>query len=449
MSPIDRDIADAFAALDRTSGERSLDDFSARVLARLGDGEANADRGKAIQTSILPSAVPQAASVPPRSDDAPLPRSRAAAATPESRAEDSGLHDIVALAGEARRRLSERDQSESDIGESVMLTAAPGGLRAVAVPDRRQIEAARARGLEDEAIARAGSRADTRSSAPFWVLGSVATLAAAAAVAVFVFGIGRGERAAREQAEELAGQPAAPAVASAPVEDEAKSGFATPPPPPPAGAVAMREDSAATSSTEAKPEAEAKQEAKFDEKRVRRKREERPAASARKPDDAPESAKTPPTVEREAPVGGVTGDEPVPGGVEGGAGEKGAGGGTRSLEDMLDQATGEEKPEPAPVEKKEEPPKAEKKQLDRRDVTRVMGEIRPAVQRCREVEQFTGTVTVKFVVAPSGQVTASSATGAHARSKTGSCVAGAVKQASFPEFEGSPISFTYPFMLSR
>ncbi|HTE55346.1 MAG TPA: hypothetical protein VK698_31045 [Kofleriaceae bacterium] len=449
VNPIDRDIADAFAALDQAVAEVNLDDFAARVLVRLDQAPAESEA--------------------------------------EPGAEDSGLHDIRALASSARRRFSERDGSEADGDDSaVLLTAAHGGLRAVALPDAGA-RAAPGRGgpngVRTDAVGESRRaetrRVDARSSAPFWILGSVASLAAAAAVAVFVFGIGRdragpageerGEVVAR--AEPTEGRPAgdAPggAAGAAPGDLAAATGadgrgFATPPPPPPPEPEATR---ATEPDQRAAKSARDTGRAGGADGRRSRLREPSSEAKGKVGGHGAAGAGGPPTASpggegapggassaEKPPAGGLVGgveggtEGGVEGGVEGGAAKPG--GGTVSLDDMLDEATGK-RPSPSPEAEAEKKKKEEqKKGLDRRDVSKALADIGDAVQRCRSVENVRGTVSVKFVVAPGGQVSSAVPTGAHARSKTGSCVARAVTQARFPAFEGDPISFTYPFVLA-
>jgi hypothetical protein len=420
MTPIDRDIADAFAALDRTAPGQAPEEFTSRVMARIGDGEGAA------------------------------PRAGVGRESPPGPREDSGLHDIVALASRAKQRLSERDQSESDAGESVMLAAAPGGLRAVALPDP-----SRAARPSASAPPREPTRTDARSSLPFWALGSVATLAAAAAVAVFVFGIGRGsDRSADAPAESAPSgavaqldRPArAPAAAAGQAAPAAGQAAPAPADGPPALAAAVEAERRVATAEEARP--------KESDRRARRERAETGADTARKsenrrPESAAEGVEGGGDVAAPA-VGG--GPSSAPGGAPGAGGEPDdQAGGEANLEDMLDAVTDEKKPGAAPPREAppEPPPAAQKNELDRRAVSAALESIRDEVKRCHEVESFAGSVTVKFVIAPSGQVSKAAAIGSHIRTKTGTCVARAVLKASFPAFEGTPISITYPFLLAR
>src|SRR6185503_7195784 len=93
----------------------------------------------------------------------------------------------------------------------------------------------------------------------------------------------------------------------------------------------------------------------------------------------------------------------------------------KDLDDVLDQVAGKVD-KPAQVAE-EGPKKPSKKELDRGDVSKAMGAVRASVMRCRDKEQFEGTVTVKFQVSPTGQVTSAEATGSKAGSPTGACVA--------------------------
>jgi len=115
------------------------------------------------------------------------------------------------------------------------------------------------------------------------------------------------------------------------------------------------------------------------------------------------------------------------------------------LNDVLNQVTGGVDAPKAEEEKKAAVPT--KKSLDRRDVDNAMEPVRGAALKCSALEQYEGSVSVKFTVAPSGQVT--SATATNKKGPTGDCVAKAVKKAKFPAFDGSATSFTYPFLLAE
>lgn len=115
-----------------------------------------------------------------------------------------------------------------------------------------------------------------------------------------------------------------------------------------------------------------------------------------------------------------------------------------SVDDILSAVTGGIDKREAVVEDKG----PSKKQLDRGDVAKAMKKISPAAKACYSVEEFSGMVSVKYSVEPNGKVSDVQPTGAHKSSKTGACVAKAVKGASFPAFDGSVTSFTFPVLLS-
>jgi hypothetical protein len=422
--PSDRDIADAFLALDGTIPDGHLDDFSSRVLARLDEPEASEMDSRELASGSGAAAV---------------------SAVPEkpAREENSGLHEIKALASTTRRRISQKITSDNEAEESLLVGASSGSFRAAALPDpaRHKEPAERA---ADARPARAASEVDRRplparaSSVPFWLLGGVAAAAAAAAVAVFVFGVGRAGEPKDQQAakSDLVARSEAPApeqapAASAPADQGMQ--FAEPPPPAagaaPAGAAApavatlgeTRADeaaggdgTAAVGGLKGRAGGAAEGKAVRDPARTEAEDKEKDAGRQRKQDVS-------------------KGAKPTDTG--------------KDLNDVLDQVTGGIDT-PAPVEK-EGAKKPSKKGLDRSDVARAMGAVRAQVMRCRDLEHFEGTVTVKFHVAPSGEVTAAEATGSKAASKTGSCVAAAVKRARFPAFDGAPTSFTYPFLLAE
>lgn len=424
--PSDKDIQEAFRALDGTLRDGQLDDFSSRVLARLDEPEASGMDSRELARGSGVS----------RPDEAAL----GGAVAEPARDEHSGLHEIKALASTTRRRISQKITSESEAEESLLVGASSGSFRAAALPDpAREKAEARERVSEPRPVARPASEVDRRptpartSSAPFWLLGGVATAAAAAAVAVFVFGIGRDKASDEAPASNVVARaetPAAPAdqgaATGAPAEGTIR--FAEPPPPPaaePMGGAAA--DTAAPAASSPAPDS-------ADDKAIARGDGE--AGKGRAGGSA--TSKSEPA-HRAEPA-----KEERPKETEKKAGNKADG---KDLDDVLDQVAGKVE-KPTAVEQAG-PKKPSKKELDRGDVSRAMGAVRAAVMRCRDLEQFEGTVTVKFQVAPSGQVTSAEATGSKAGSPTGACVTAAVKKAKFPAFDGAPTSFTYPFLLAE
>lgn len=382
---------------------------------------------------------------------------------PSSLTEDSGLHDIKALASNTKRRISQKISSENEAQESLLLSASSNALRAVALPDptkevapapivRAKAEPAGAAPSRSSArrdavaadhaapvavttressgpAAGFGARIveEQRSSAPWWIFGGVAVLAAAAAVAVFVFGVGRDkpvdETAATEPAPAASEAATAtttpgPVIASAQPLDPAAGAAPTAPPPASEPAGDDQADKGAASDVRAKSEGEVEEKADGDEKTPARAddtKDSKPSASEKK-EAAGKDKK---------PGKQVTGD---------------------NLEDVLNQVTGGID---APKEDtSKEPKKPSKKEIDRRDVSTAMGKVKSAVLKCRDVENYEGTVSVKFTVSPAGDIASVTAMGAKKGSPTGGCVESAVKKAKFPPFDGAPTSFTYPFLLA-
>ncbi|MBL4634596.1 MAG: AgmX/PglI C-terminal domain-containing protein [Kofleriaceae bacterium] len=114
-----------------------------------------------------------------------------------------------------------------------------------------------------------------------------------------------------------------------------------------------------------------------------------------------------------------------------------------SLDDVLSSVTGGLDKQ---VVKKDTKPT--KTSLGRSDVKKAMKKVAGRAKSCYSQEEFSGMVTVKYAVKPDGSLSNVKATGSHAGSKTGKCVVKAVKTAKFPAYSGSPMTFTYPFMLS-
>ncbi|HEU5055504.1 MAG TPA: energy transducer TonB [Kofleriaceae bacterium] len=375
-----------------------------------------------------------------------------------AREENSGLHEIKALASTTKRRISQRVTSEAEAEESLLVGASSGSFRAAAaLPDPAREAAGEAASVRigRPVVARPASEVDRRplparsSSAPFWVLGGVATAAAAAAVAVFVFGVGRENKKSDEVAtaassgEELAaagtsaaaaGDRAAAVGSAAPADMK----FAEPPPAAPGAAPAASAPATIALADPEQAKAEEDQSpaeggapvgltGRSDGKGDSAADKGAPAREKKKVDASKQSEKE---ARKSAPTG------------------KQSPGGGKDLNDVLDEVTGGVQSPTAPAPE-EAPKKPSKKGLDRADVAKAMGAVRSQVMRCRDKEQYEGTVTVKFHVAPSGKVTSAEATGSKAGTPTGACVAAAVKKAAFPPFDGAPTSFTYPFLLAE
>lgn len=504
--PDDEEVARAFAALGRTIRDGHLDGFASKVLARLDAGEEvtdmdarrDAGRGsgqnKDIGLMTMTPAGRESGSQrldseesvterTPRVDAAelehatPLPGD-ATVISPKPREENSGLHEIKALAKSAKQRMSQRMSSQSESEESLLKEAtSSGSFRAVALPDpklqtappqvARSTEPAKKTATKASAeVAAVASAVDTEESSagasfqprlleqpkgpPYWLLGGVAVVAAAALVAVFVFDVGRSSKSGDGQVASAptsesaapvadqassAEQPAAAAqapVAEPLVEAEPEGGEA---------AAGSAELLAAANSSDEDEDQNATEGSSESRDSARAERRAARANAADKGDDDAKRAQKEAKQETAKGKAGSTSSKSADIGVSSGAG------GQQDLESVLDSVTGGvDSIKDAEVDK---PAKPKKKELDRRDVSSAMDKIRGSAIRCGEVEGYTSSVSVKFVVDPSGKVSSAKVVGAKAGTMTGDCVVSAVKRAKFPPFDGSPTTFTFPFLLAE
>jgi hypothetical protein len=89
-------------------------------------------------------------------------------------------------------------------------------------------------------------------------------------------------------------------------------------------------------------------------------------------------------------------------------------------------------------------------QLKPSDIQKGMAGIKSRVQNCYAQYNVPGMVNVTVTIKGSGRVSSAQVTGKFAGTPTGTCVAAAVKGASFPRFKGAEMSgIDYPFMLSK
>jgi hypothetical protein len=87
-------------------------------------------------------------------------------------------------------------------------------------------------------------------------------------------------------------------------------------------------------------------------------------------------------------------------------------------------------------------------ELGRRDLEAGMDKVRHAVESCRSLEQFMGLATVEVVIAKTGLVQSATMVPPLDKTRTGDCVARAVRTAVFPRFRGflfPTLALTYPF----
>jgi hypothetical protein len=120
----------------------------------------------------------------------------------------------------------------------------------------------------------------------------------------------------------------------------------------------------------------------------------------------------------------------------------------KSLDDLIDEAaggSGAKKPAGGDAVKAT----LDKKELTSSDIRTGMSSVSKRAQACFDKFGVSGTVGIKAVVAPSGQITKVAATGAFAGTPTGECVAAAVSNVSFPAWDGPPMTINYSYLLSE
>jgi hypothetical protein len=437
-----RQATDALLALASPTRQ---DGLAARVEAEL----AGLDGPRALETTMTTDT----------DDDAPASTSIAppTASAGAGRTEDSGLHDLKALAKDTRKRISRRITSQHDVDER-LLSASHSGLRAVALPEPAMVVAfpEAPTSLAEVRPASAASVAAIEAAAPaskpkrtaLWIGAGAIGLAAAAAAVILSGGGGGGDKPAEPQL--AAAGPAgsattvsAPAIEPAPPPAAAPAVVVAASPPEPAkpevaGAPAAMAGGAAASGdrvevkvrgTEPKPADVRAGDPKAGEPKPAR-TDDKPGKTDPKGD--PKTAGKPdPKTEGDGKPGGAAAGKP--------SGEK-------SIEDLLNDATGTGgKPKDDPAT----PTGPTKSGLEPKEIKAGMSAVAGAAQGCYGKHGEAGHVKIKAVVAPSGSVTKADATGEFAGTPTGACVAAAVKGASFPSWTGAPMTVTYSFTLQE
>jgi hypothetical protein len=394
MDELDETLRRAARALDATTPAGTFDRLPARIDARLEGSMHSSDN----------------------------------ATGPTAGGDDSGLHDIRALAETTQRR--SRRQPTVDPDEA-LLTTSSTSLRAIALPQPARTVGLPAAPVASPAPSYAAGRPAraAEGSAPVprtappapsrraWIAG--AGVAGAAAVAAFVVIGGRGGEA----------PVAAPALAPvpAPVVAPAPPGAAIPEAPAPAATAATppatetaSPTTAQTGDQESAPAGGTRISAAGNEKRPA---PARPATAAERPPTAVAAAPSPAAPAAKADRGPQTLDDLLSD-ASGGA-QRGTAGGAAAPT--------------APV----------KRELGRADIKTAMSAVQGAARACYDRFGVAGTVGVKLVVASSGSVSKVQATGAFAGTPTGDCVVAAVQRASFPAWDGAPMTVQYSFLLSE
>jgi hypothetical protein len=470
MDDLDDRVRAAMKALDeRAAASASLGvdgaDLEAKVLARLAQ---ESDEMNDLNTQGTGDA----------SDGAP------------PRLENSGLHDIKALAKTTRQRVSRRITSQHDIDEQ-LLTSSQSGLRAVALPEPAKLVslpsvAELAERASEPAVARAAHKVAARSGRPrrapvAWIGAGVA---AAAAIVIGVIVVkGNGGGATRSAADDRKDEQA---MATARADHAAGSGGGM------AGGAPAREEVASATSAAGSAAASGSGSAAGAGSASGSASGSALAEGSGSAAVAPvtmdsgagsgtasgSSATDTPAIEKDrerghGPVvkGGDAGrakDQP-PGGTRasGGSGDKNGGkdahktgpggaagsgakpgGGGKSLDDLIDEAAGGSNDTKKPASGNAAPV-LDKKELTPQDIRTAMGSAAKRAQACYDKFNQAGTVGVKASVAPSGKITKVTITGAFAGTPTGDCVAGVVEGVSFPAWDGAPMTVNYSYLLSE
>ena len=406
-------------------------------------------------------------------------RDRPAGGLPTSATDDSGLHDIRALAQNAKQRISRKMPTVTDADEGVWASTT-GQLKAIALPEPARIVSlpdlpatpdADLAGATADRIAARGPGAAVASAASevtpveslrprkrtgLWL--AIGGAAAAAAVAAVVLSGGSSDKKAAgagAASNTVAATPPLPSIEAAALTTTPTAPGATAPA---GGAIAATES--ATGAGSAAP-AIAARAADAPAPEGRRDGAGSGSGSAREPRAGSSDAAADPRAAK-GPATAGTGKEPKLVVDPKATGDKGAiekvkptaGTGTaaapgeKSIDDLLGDATGGG-PKPPPGGG-DSAPKPEKKGLDGKDIKAGMSPLAGRAQDCFDQHGVAGHVKVKATVDPSGKVIKVDALGEFAGTPTGSCVASVVKNgAKFPAWDGAPMSVNYSYTLNE
>jgi hypothetical protein len=89
--------------------------------------------------------------------------------------------------------------------------------------------------------------------------------------------------------------------------------------------------------------------------------------------------------------------------------------------------------------------------LNRHDLENAMLKVQPKVMQCRDVEQFTGMLKVRMVIAKTGNLQSMTVLPPAEKTRTAECVKKALRNVTFPRFRGTlipTIEWTYPFLFN-
>lgn len=439
MTELDSEIRAAFKALSETVQEDYFDDFESRLQARLEEDamtDIAEDQTGASQTS----------------DDSQVSIAAMAAdrAVPPARADDnSGLHDIRALAAKTKERVSQRKSAERP--DEPVISSVSLALKAISLPEPGKDFKFYAGEDAPVSAAAAVAAPEQDSGLPTWIYAAMSAVAAAALVFFLFRGDKRGEPtppAENERTSARAGlvnpsnlpseSPISPtpnpAVANAPTAADVSATRTV------AGsdlAIGAADPAGVAPSPDAKSDGVVPGGVPHDAKsKVAKTTTKRSTArkgnpsKAKKASSAEKSEQAPATSKRES-------NKPKKKKPD-------------TLEELLNAAGGDSgTSKKADKKKPTAASKPTRTKLDSNDVKQAIGKLKGKTQACYDKYKEPGLVSVKFSVAPSGKVTTAAAKGKFKGTDTGNCVASAVKTAKFPAFNGAPMTFTFPVFLSQ
>src|SRR5690348_11474920 len=91
-------------------------------------------------------------------------------------------------------------------------------------------------------------------------------------------------------------------------------------------------------------------------------------------------------------------------------------------------------------------------QLTRHDLENAIDKVKPKVLACKDVEQYSGFLTVKMIIDKSGNLKSAQVQPPVDKTRTADCVKHALRGLSFPRFRGTyipQIEWSYPFLFGE
>ncbi len=463
MDPLDEQLRGAMKALDALVPglpDQYFDQLPDQIMTRLEDPTTMQPTGQNRSPDSSRTVVPPPAAAAPA----------AAAPAAAGRVEDSGLHDLKALAQSTKQRMSRRMPTQNPV-DDIALGASSSGLRAVALPEPARMVALpelSAVGLEPAAArakapsatpvvpaslsavdAAPAAAATSAASAPAFSLGgraapaaparkSRAPLMAAGAALAAAAGV-VGYLAIGPGADKQAASPAAGASTSRAVVTELPAEPVTAEKSAAAAAPAAADTAAAPAVVAPGADSVAGAGGQAEEGRGRGGDDDRSGRTDKSDKNDKDEKDTKDSKDSKGADGDKGTGKAVPGAGSGAAVLKGDQQ-DQSLDDLLREAGVDPN---AP--KKADKPTLDKKGLTAGDIRTAMSARAGAAKDCFSKDGPSGNVPVKLTVAPDGSVKSAKAGGAFAGTARGECVAKAAAGASFPAWDGAVMTVNYTY----